>query len=130
MTEEELAADAQHLTGWEKHRFLVMIGVSIVIALMLVAVSMKLYESSGAAQLDLSRPGYEHVNEKVTPSEVFKGFSAVGEMNKTVVDEFQTMYDKRAAQATNVDSFGGDVMSDATLGIDASTSNELAPATE
>lgn len=121
MTEEELTADAQHLSGWEKHRFLVMVGISIVIALMLVAVSMKLYESSGAAQLDLSRPGYEHVNEKVTPSEVFKGFSASGEIDQEAIDEFRKMYDTRAAQATNVDSFGGDVMSDAALGIDAPT---------
>lgn len=119
MTEEELAADAQHLTGWEKHRFLVMVGASIVIALMLVAVSMKLYESSGAAQLDLSRPGYEHVSEKVAPSEVFKGFPATGEMDQEAIEEFRAMYNKRALQATNVDSFGGDVMNDAALGIDA-----------
>ncbi|MDB5168322.1 MAG: divTM7 [Candidatus Saccharibacteria bacterium] len=119
MTEEELTADAHHLVGWEKHRFLVMVGMSIIIALMLVAVSMKLYESSGAAQLDLSRPGYEHVTEKVATSEVFKGFPAVGEIDKKVIEEFRTMYHKRAAQATNVDSFSGDVMSDAALAIDA-----------
>lgn len=128
MSEDELIADAAHLTGWEKHRFLVMIGASIVIALMLVAVSMKLYESSGAAQLDLSRPGYEHVNEKVAPSEVFKGFSAVGEMDQVALDEFRKMYSKRAGQATNVDSFGGDVMSDAALGIDAPMDAATQPA--
>jgi hypothetical protein len=122
MTEEELAADARHLTGWEKHRFLVMIGASIVIALLLVAVSMKLYESSGAAQLDLSRPGYEHVTEKTASSEVFRGFSAVGEVDERTIAEFKAMYDERAAKATNVDSFGGEVMSDAALGIDAPSS--------
>jgi hypothetical protein len=129
MTEEDLISDARHMSGWEKHRFLVMIGGSIVIALMLVAVSMKLYESSGAAQLDLSRPGYEHVTEKTTTSEVFKGFSAVGEIDKETIDEFKSMYDKRAAQATNVDSFAGDVMSDAALSIDA-PADQPAPATE
>lgn len=130
MTEEDLIADAQHLSGWEKHRFLVMVGASIAIALMLVAVSMKLYESSGAAQLDLSRPGYEHVNEKVTPSEVFKGFSAVGEINEATIKEFQEMYKDRAAQATEVDSFGGDVMNDAALGIDAPAATDPAQAAE
>lgn len=119
MSEEDLVAEAHHLEGWEKHRFLVMVGVSIVVALMLVAVSMKLYESSGAAQLDLSRPGYEHVSEKVAQSDVFKGFPATGEINKKAIDEFSAMYAKRATQATNVDSFGGDVMSDAALSIDA-----------
>lgn len=119
MSEEELVADTHHMTGWEKHRFLVMIGASIVVALVLVTVSMKLYESSGAAQLDLSRPGYEHVNEKVAQSEIFRGFSAVGEVDEKTIAEFKAMYDERAAAATNVDSFGGDVMSDAALGIDA-----------
>jgi hypothetical protein len=118
MSEEDLVADAHHLEGWEKHRFLLMVGASIVIALLLVAVSMKLYESSGAAQLDLSRPGYEHVSEKVAQSEVFKGFPATGEINQEAIDDFRAMYEKRAIQATDVDSFGGDVMSDAALSID------------
>lgn len=119
MSEEDLVADAHHLEGWEKHRFLLMVGISIVIALMLVAVSLKLYESSGAAQLDLSRPGYEHVSEKVAQNDVFKSFPATGEINKDVIEEFRALYAKRAIQATNVDSFGGDVMSDAALAIDA-----------
>lgn len=126
MNEEELIADARHMTGWEKHRFLMMIGASIVIALLLVTVSMKLYESSGAAQLDLSRPGYEHVTEKAAQSEVFKGYSAVGEVDEKTIAEFKTMYDARAAKATNVDSFGGDVMSDTALGIDAPSSADTA----
>lgn len=119
MTEEDLVADAHRLKGWEKHRFLLMIGASILVAAMLVAVSMKLYNSSGAAQLDLSRPGYEHVSEKSLQSEVFKGYSAVGEVNPATVKEFQEMYKKRANQATNIDTFGGEVMSDAALSIDA-----------
>ena len=119
MSEEDLVAEAHHLEGWEKHRFLLMVGASIVIALLLVAVSMKLYESSGAAQLDLSRPGYEHVSEKVSQPEVFKGFPATGEINQEALATFRSMYEKRAIQATNVDGFGGDVMSDAALSIDA-----------
>lgn len=123
MTEEQLVEEAQHeahhLGPWEQHRFLLMVGISIVIALMLVAVSMKLYASSGAAQLDLSRPAYEHVTAKAEQSEVFKGFSAAGEVNEKTIKEFQDMYNARAAKATNIDSFGGDVMSDAALAIDA-----------
>lgn len=118
MSEEDVISEAHHLEGWEKHRFLLMVGASIIVALMLVTVSMKLYESSGAAQLDLSRPGYEHVSQKVAQSDVFKGFPATGEINKKTIDDFRAMYAKRATQATNVDSFGGDVMSDSALSID------------
>lgn len=118
MKNDEIVEDANHLPGWQKHRFMLMVGISITIALMLVAVAMKLYESSGAAQLDLSRPGYEHVSEQAAQTEVFKGFSSTGGIDKDVFDEFREMYNKRAGQATGVNSFGGDVMNDAALSID------------
>jgi hypothetical protein len=121
MNKDKLVEDANHLPGWQKHRFLLMVGGSIAIALMLVAVSMKLYNTSGAAQLDLSRPGYEHVSEQVQQSDVFKGFSSTGDIDKAVFEEFREMYNKRAKQASDVNSFGGDVMGDAALGIDAPT---------
>lgn len=119
MIHDEIVEDANHLPGWQKHRFMLMVGGSIIIALLLVAVAMKLYASSGAAQLDLSRPGYEHVSEQASRTEVFKGFSSTGDIDKKAYDEFRKMYGERAAQATAVNSFGGDVMSDAALLIDA-----------
>lgn len=119
MNKDEIVEDANHLPGWQKHRFMLMVGGSIVIALMLVAVAMKLYATSGAAQLDLSRPGYEHVSEQVSRTEVFKGFSPTGDMDKEAYDEFRKMYKDRATEATAINSFGGDVMGDAALVIDA-----------
>lgn len=118
MNVDEIVEDANHLPGWQKHRFMLMVGCSIIIALMLVAVAMKLYASSGAAQLDLSRPGYEHVSERVAQTEVFKGFPSSGDIDQQAFDDFREMYSKRATQATAVNSFGGDVMSDAALSID------------
>ncbi len=119
MNHDEIVEDANHLPGWQKHRFLLMVGGSIVIALAMVAVALKLYATSGAAQLDLSRPGYEHVSEQVVKTEVFKGFPSTGVIDQQAFDDFQTMYSKRAEQATNINSFSGDVMSDAALAIDA-----------
>lgn len=118
MNKDEIVEDANHLPGWQKHRFMLMVGGSIVIALMMVSVAMKLYASSGAAQLDLSRPGYEHVSEQVSQTEVFKGFPSTGGIDKETLKEFREMYGKRAEQATNINSFGGDVMSDVALSID------------
>lgn len=124
MTEEELAADAHKLGRWEQHRFLLLVGISIAIALALVAVSLKLYYSSGAAQLDLSRPGYEAVSETVGKSEVYEGFPAIGAIDQQAIDDFREMYKQRAEEATNVDTFGGDVMSDKALSIDAEPAGE------
>lgn len=118
MTDEELKADAQKLGRWGQHRFLLLVGASIVIALLLVAVALKLYYTSGAAQLDLSRPGYESVSEKSGRSEVFAGFPSTGNIDKEALDQFREMYAERAELTTNVDSFGGDVMSDKALSID------------
>ena len=124
MTEEELAADAHKLGRWGQHRFLLLVGISIAIALMLVAVSLKLYYSSGAAQLDLSRPGYEAVSEQSGKTDVYEGFPATGAIDQKAIEEFRAMYKERAEQATNVDSFGGDVMSDKALSIDTLPTGE------
>lgn len=118
MTDEELIADAHKLGRWGQHRFMLLVGSSIVIALVLVSISMKLYTSSGAAQLDLSRPGYVSVRDQAAQSNKFEGFSASGEIDKKTLKEFQEMYNTHAEQATAVDSFGGEVMSDTALSID------------
>ena len=119
MSEDQNTNNETKLSIWEQHRFMALVIGSIVIALLLTAVSLKLYASSGAAQLDLSRPGYEHVVDKKVKSTVFEGYPTFGPINRQTLKEFQDLYNKRADQATKVDSFGGDVMSDAALSIDA-----------
>lgn len=119
MTEEQLMTEAGNLSPWQRHRFMVLIGLTIVISLFLVSVALALYASSGAAQLDLSRPGYTSVRDKAVRSDGFEGFSASGSVDKDTLDEFGKLYDQQAKQATNFDSFGGNVMSDKTLSIDA-----------
>ncbi len=119
MNEEQLAIEARNLSPWQRHRFVVLIGMTILISLFLVGVALALYASSGAAQLDLSRPGYTSVRDKVERSDSFEGFSATGSVDKDTLDKFRKLYDEQAEKATNFDSFGGDVMSDKTLSIDA-----------
>lgn len=107
-------------SSWEQHRFLVMITIAIAIALFLVSAALALYASSGAAQLDLSRPGYMSVREQAVRSDQFDSFSASGALTEEVVSDFGKLYDTQAKRATNVDSFGGDVMSDQILRLDNS----------
>lgn len=102
-----------------EHRFLVMIGISIVISLFLVGVALALYASSGAAQLDLSRPGYQSVREQASRSDSFDGFPATGQLDKEALGEFEKLYDERVKQVVGVESFGGSGMSDESLSIDA-----------
>lgn len=119
MTEEELAIEAKGLSTWEQHKFMVLVGATILTALILVVISLHLYKSSGAAQLDLSRPGYESVREQASHTNDYNGYSSTGPLDKDALDSFRKLYDEQLKQATALDSFGGDVMSDTALGIDA-----------
>ncbi len=117
MSEEELRADAQQLGKWQQHKFMLLVGLTIALSLVLVSLSLWLYNTSGAAQLDLSRPGYQTVRDQVNQDKDFEGFAPSGTITKEALDEFKKKYDKQLKEATAVDSFGGAVMSDDTLGI-------------
>lgn len=118
MIEEQLVAEAHTMSRWERHKFIVLVAITIVTALFLVWISLGLYNSSGAAQLDLSRPGYKSVQSQVKKDDSFTGYPASGAMNKDAIEQFRKLYNDRAKQATAVDSFGGNVMSDQALGLD------------
>jgi hypothetical protein len=115
---EELV-EGQALSRWEQHRFMLLVGLTIVVSLFLVGVSLALYASSGAAQLDLSRPGYVSVRDQAVRADTFNGFPDNGAIDKSTIDQFRSLYDKQAERASNVDSFSGNAMSEDVLGIDA-----------
>lgn len=121
-------AEERPLGRWEQHRFMLLVGATILIALFLVAVAMALYGSSGAAQLDLSRPGYTSVRQQAVRNDTFDSFSATGPINEGTINQFRTLYHKQAEQESNVDSFGGNVMSDQALSIDPPSPDPAAPA--
>jgi hypothetical protein len=120
VSEEEVVASADHLPDrWARHRFMGLVSLTILISLFLVSVALALYASSGAAQLDLTRPGYQSVREQAGHSTSFDGFPASGTLNKDATDQFRKLYDQQAEKATNVDSFAGNAMDEQTLSIDA-----------
>lgn len=120
MSDEQIVAPlGEQKTAWYKARLPLFIAGSIGIALLLVLVSMALYLSSGAAQLDLSRPGYQSVQNQVEKTETFKGFPATGSIDEKALDQFQKLFDEQAKQVTTVDAFNPEVLSDQALGIDA-----------
>lgn len=104
--------------GWRAHRFMVLVGATIAVSLILVSVAMAVYSSSGAAQLDLSRPGYQEVRNQADRGEVITAFPAIGPIDKQSLNDFRTLYEKQANQVLGYDSFGGTPMSDQALGLD------------
>lgn len=115
MTEQELMEDAKQLSKLEEHRFMVMVGGTIVISLVLVAISMWLYDFSGTEQLDLSRPGYQSVSEQVVKDAEFEIFNSNGPIDDSVTKEFLRQYDENAKKLTSVDAFADGPMTDQAL---------------
>jgi hypothetical protein len=117
MIERDFKVTTRALSRWEQHKFMVLVGLTIIISLFLVMVSLQLYRSSGAAQLDLSRPGYKSVQKEASRKVEFTGFPSTGPLDNEALANFRSLFDQQVKEATAVDSFGGDVMSDAALNL-------------
>lgn len=107
--EDGQEVENNNLPFYGDHRFLAMIILSIIIATVLVSISITIYYTDGAAQLDLSRPGYKEVRSKVVDNDdSFSDFSASGSISKTVIGDFRTLYNQQATKAKAIDAFGSD----------------------
>jgi len=118
VSEDQQLAEESVLTKWQQHRFLMLIILTIAIAIFLVGIALALYNSSGAAQLDLSGPRFQSVQKQAAQGDDFNGFPSSGELDQGAFNQFRTEYDKQTKKVTDVDSFSGDVMSDQALSID------------
>ena len=103
-----------------RHSFLIFITLSSLIASVVVVISMMMYNSSGAAQLDLSRPGYVSVRSQATTnSDDFQNYPSTGKIGTDDMNDFKTLYGKQSQRVKTVDAFGGDPLSPDALNISA-----------
>lgn len=108
----------EKLTFWDEHRFLLLIAISVTVALILTVVSMTLYSTSGALQLDLSRPNLKTVtSQAVTNDSDFQTYPSSGSIDAKSAAEFKALYDKQATKAKAVDAFAGDPLNPDSLEI-------------
>ena len=99
-----------------QHQFSALIVAVIFISLFSVFVSLSLYRSSGTMQLDLSRPGYDVARKQVSQDNtVFVGFSPDGKINKKSLTVFDALYTEKQKEATSLNAFSSDVLSDEAL---------------
>ncbi len=100
------------------------IGGAIVGCLLLTYFSVLLYSITGTGRLDLSRPGYEGVRQRVDrtpPSTV--GFNATGALNAKVIENYLIQYNKQSQTLSHYDAFDPKLLDDAQLNLsDAATS--------
>jgi len=125
MNEDEAAvAVEEKLPFWSQHRFLILLVVTIVVSLILTCVSVAVYYTSGAAQLDLSRPGYQSVSGQIEKDTDVDEYGAFGPVNKSTINEFTKTYDKQAAKAKGVDAFNGDPLNPEVLEFGTANASE------
>lgn len=117
MDEHRTTADTndETLSFWDEHRFMLLVASSIVISIVLTIVSVAVYNLSGAAQLDLSRPGYQSVSDQVQGTDDIDEYSAFGPVNEETIEEFKTLYDEQAVKAKSVNAFNGDPLNPEVL---------------
>jgi len=102
---EELRNDAAHMSLGQRHRFLVLIAGVIMLSFIMVIIGMYIYNTSGAAQVDLSRPGYQSVQKEASRDTTDDSFASTGKLDKEAFDSFDSMYADHARQVIGVDSF-------------------------
>lgn len=110
----------QPTSFWLQHRLLTLLISTIVIAIIFVSVGMVLYTVSGAAQLDLSRPGYKSVSDQVELSDKSNEYDASGSVTKESINEFIKLFDEQAEKTKGVDAFRGDPLNPDVLFFDSS----------
>lgn len=115
MSIDELRSEAATLTSWQRHKYFVLIAAVIVISLVLVGVALHLYNVSGAAQVDLSRPGYQSVQEEAGRETVDTAYPSSGPLDQQAFDEFDTRYKKHSDRVTDTQSFDARALSDESL---------------
>ena len=112
---EELRNDSDSMSVWQRHRFFVLIAGVIVISFVMIIIGMYIYNTSGAAQVDLSRPGYKSVQAEASRQGVTDAYSATGDLTADDFDEFNKMYDEHSRQVVGVESFDPEALSNDTL---------------
>jgi hypothetical protein len=100
---------------WEHHRLILLLIGTIIIAVILTVISVSIYTTSGAAQLDLSRPGYRSVSSQVERADTIDTYSASGDIDVNAVKDFMKLYDAQAKKAKAVDAFNGDPLNPEVL---------------
>jgi len=121
---ETKTTDVELTTFWARHRFFLLVFFTIIIALTMTVVSLVVYNLSGSAQLDLSRPGYQSVSSQVEREDNTGEFSASGSVSRETLEDFMKLFNEYGDRAKSVDAFNGDPLNPEILEFTDTTANQ------
>ena len=101
-----------------RHRLPFAIGGALLISILMTVISMSLYFTSGASRLDFSRPGYEQAREQVKDEKPSQNFNPTGPLNRSVLAEFQKLFDEERATLKSIGNYKDKSMTDESLQLD------------
>lgn len=112
---EDLRNDAAEMTHWQRHRFFALIVGVIIVSFLLVMVALSLYNSSGAAQVDLSRPGYQSIQKEASRGTINDSFPSSGALDAKAFNEFDKLYSGHSKRVVGVNSFDPEALDASSL---------------
>jgi hypothetical protein len=115
MKEDTVTTPSKQSIFTGKHRFFILIFITIVVSLTMTVVSLVVYNLSGSVQLDLSRPGYRSVSGQVERVDTTGEYNAVGPVSNESIEEFIKLFTEASKKAQAVDAFNGDPLNPETL---------------
>lgn len=118
---EKSSQNSEIAPFYARHLFGAMVIGSIIVAIILVFVSMSLYYSSGASQLDLSSPSYVDVRDQIDNSDSSVDYPSTGKMNSGAIADFKTLFTQKVQKVKSFDIFGGDPLNPESLGMTVAT---------
>ena len=123
VTNSHAPAAERHPKSARNKLYMLIAGV-IGISLLLVSVAMGIYNSSGAAQLDLSGPGFKDVQKGVQEEKDTTSYPSDGAFDQEAFDSFREMYDERVDAINAINGYDpAAVNNDSFNLVPANTSN-------
>ncbi len=102
---DELRKEAALRGRYERNKFTLMLGGVVIVSLVLVSVAMSVYNTSEAAQLDLSGPRYAGVRDQVVQNKAISTFPSSGSFNQQAFDDFYKAYDQHVQAMQQVNGY-------------------------
>lgn len=102
---DDLRHDAALQSKLQHSRLYLLLAGVMATSLILVSVAMSVYNSSGAAQIDMSRPGFSSVQNKVKEESNTQTFPASGEFSQQTFKDFYKMYDERVNALESINAY-------------------------
>jgi hypothetical protein len=100
-----------------KHQLASFVTLSIVIAFVMTIISLRVYVTSGAVKLDLSRPGYEQARQEVNDGDNSTPFSSSGTLTPEALKDFNDRLNKQQTDLGAMGNFADDTLTDENLGL-------------